>query len=870
MIRRLRALGLRIVGLFSRTRAESDFQAELESHLRMHVDENLRSGMTLEEARRDALIRLGGIVQTQEACRDQRGLPSVVAAWQDFRRAFRFLLKRPTLLAVTTLSIGIGAGVNVSVYGVLHRILFENLVTAAAPDRIVRVSPGISYPNYLDLRNVDMPVDLATMTMTSVMWRRPAVSATVSAHVVSDNFFDVVGIRPMLGQLFRVGDSGTAAGTGRVVVTFGFWKQRLGGDSSIVGKTIDLNDDLYVVIGVLPNGFRSQAIVSPNVYLLTTSRVAGALNNRKAAYFDVIGRLHGNETPDRATAALRAAAASLEKRFPEENRGLARSFRALPPTGYNMLNEVFPWPVVPLLAVAAYGLVGLVLLIACANVAGVLVARAEERRHETAVCIALGATRGRLAQQFLAEGFVIAVAGCACGAALWYWSAEFIRSNPAVINLGVSAVPSSLPVVYLVAMALVVAIFCGAAPAWSGSQVMLTGALQERRGGRYSRRLSLQRALVSGQVAICFILLSAAAMLALTFVRARFADPGFDVNHTISMDVRLRRPNANSFLALRDAVSTAPGVEGVSSDQGFAPPIALLEHIRRAGEPGEAELLADVAGVGPRYFETMGIAIERGRDLRDTDFAAGRDGTAVIVNETFARRYFSGIDAIDQRLVLPGNPETGRSARTVQIVGVARDNKAATPNGDNIAMLYSPQLSTSLVVQVSGPATGWLRNLEEAIHRQQPEATVTATLMTDRLANALAPIRVAALLIGALGAAAVVLAMTGLYGVVNYAVKRRSFEIGVRMALGATRRAVMGLILRESLLMVGLGCAAGGIAAVVITRAMRAILSIGQNPADAVALASVFVVLLATSVVASLLPAQRAASADPVATLRQQ
>src|SRR5262249_24881883 len=222
-----------------------------------------------------------------------------------------------------------------------------------------------------------------------------ALSATVSAHVVSDNFFDVVGISPMMGQLFRAGESGATDGTGRVVVTFGFWKQLLGGDPSIIGKTMDLNDDPYVVIGVLPNGFRSQAIVSPNVYLLTTPRVARALNNRKAAYFDVIGRLHGDETPDHAMAALRAAAASLEKRFPEENKGVARSLRAFPPTGYNMLNEVFPWPVVPLLAAAVYGLVGLVLLIACANVAGLLLARAEERRHETAVCIALGATRGR-------------------------------------------------------------------------------------------------------------------------------------------------------------------------------------------------------------------------------------------------------------------------------------------------------------------------------------------------------------------------------------------------------------------------------------------------------------------------------------------
>src|SRR5206468_2061749 len=235
----------------------------------------------------------------------------------------------------------------------------------------------------------------------------------------------VVGIRPLIGETFHAGGAATADGIAPVVVTFGFWQQRLSSDRSIIGKTIRLNDDPYVVAAVLPNGFRSMALVSPNVYVPTTPRVAGALNDRKAAYFDVIGRLRVNATRDEATAALRTAAASLEARFPQENRGLARSFHAFPATGYNLLNEVFSPRLVLLLAGIVYGLVGLVLLIACTNVAGMLVARAEERRHETAVRIALGATRGRLAQQFLAESIVIATAGCACGAALWQWAAAF-------------------------------------------------------------------------------------------------------------------------------------------------------------------------------------------------------------------------------------------------------------------------------------------------------------------------------------------------------------------------------------------------------------------------------------------------------------
>ncbi len=868
MIRRLRALALRVIGLFHPERADKDFEEELESHLRLHIDDNVRSGMTFDEARRDALIKLGGIAQARERYRDRHGLPGIDAAWQDLLHAVRVLLKRPALLIATTLSIGIAAGVNIGAHAVLHRVLFENLITAAAPDRIVRISPGLSYLNYMDLRASDIPVTLATMTMTRLTWQGSASTETISAHVVSDNFFDVIGIPPLMGQAFHTGDFKPGDGVDRAVVTFGFWQQRLGGDPSIIGKTIRLNDEPYVVAAVLPNDFRSMALASPNVYVPTTARVAAALNNRKAGYFDVIGRLHGNTTRDQATAALRVAAASLEARFPDENKELARPLHTVPATGFNILNEVFPAAVVPVLAGVAYGLVGLVLLIACANVTGLLVARAEERRHETAIRIALGASRGRLAQQFLAEGFVIALSGCACGAALWQWTASFIRANPAVINMGISAVPGSLPAAYCVALTFGVTLLCGLVPMRTARQVTLTPGLHARMDSSQGRRFTLRRVLVSGQVAICFVLLSAAAVLLLTFFRVRMEAPGFDTVRTISISVRLPRANPNDFFALRDALSSAPAVEAISCDEGFAPPVTFFQHIRKADEPGDAELLTDIARVGPRYFETLRIPIERGRDFNDADFVRGLDGKVAVINQTLARRYFGGRDPLGQRLTIPGNPETGRPARTVEIVGIAQDNKATSPNGDSIPFLYSPQLSTSMLVRVAAPPMGMLRSMEDVINRQLPGATVSATLMSDRLAQALMPMRVAALLISALGAAAVVLAMTGLYGVISYVSKRRSFEIGVRIALGATRAAVMRLILFEALLTVGFGCLAGGAAGIIVSRAIRMILAIQYHSLDAVAFAAVLVLLLITGLAASLSPARRAAGIDPIVAIR--
>jgi putative ABC transport system permease protein len=443
-----------------------------------------------------------------------------------------------------------------------------------------------------------------------------------------------------------------------------------------------------------------------------------------------------------------------------------------------------------------------------------------------------------------------------------------IRKNPAVVSLGVSVIPEALPLAYCLLLALTVALLCGIAPAWTANQVSLMAGVRDLRAGRHGRRFSMQRALVSAQVAICFILLSVAAVLGLTFFRLRTSDPGFDVTQTIAVEVRLPRPAGNDFFALRDVVSAVSGVQVVSCDQGLAPPIAFFEHIRNADSGGE--VLANVARVGPRYFETMGIRIERGRDLKESDFAAGAESASVVVNQTFARRYFAAADPIDQRLVLPGNSETGRSSRTVQIVGIARDNKATTPNGDRIPVLYSPQLSTSLLVRVAGPPSGFLRNLERVINMEKAEAMVTVTPIADRLASALFPIRVGSLLIGVLSAAALLLAMTGLYGVVSYAAKRRSFEIGVRIALGATRLMVTRLILHESLVMVGLGCAAGTIGTLVAVRAIRTILAIEQTPLDMVAVASVFLLLLATGVAASLSPVRRATTIDPIVTLRHE
>jgi macrolide transport system ATP-binding/permease protein len=865
----LRARLARLLSTVRGARAEREFADELESHLQHHIDDNLRAGMTLDAARRDAIVKLGGVTQTRERYRDRLRFPTVDAVWEDLRHAVRQLARRPVLLVTTTLSIGFGVGVNVSLYSVLHRVLFESIVSGTDTDRLVRIDPGLSYLNYIDLRDSNAPIDLATMTMIPMTWRDAGAPVTIHAHVVSDTFFDVVGVAPRLGQVFHRRGASTATDA-TVVITFGFWQQRLGGDAAIVGKTIGLNDEPYVVIGVLPEDFRSMAVASPNVYVLTRPRVAIAMNNRRAAYFDVLGRLRDGMTPDQATAALRTAAASLEARFPTENRGLSRALHAVPATGFGLLNAG-PGHLAPALAAIVYVLVGLVLAIACANVAGLLVARADERRHEITVRMALGASRARLAQQFLAESFVIAALGSAGGAALWHWSAAVVRTLPAVVNAGISAVPSSPPLAYAAVLAIVATLVCGAAPAWTATRAKPTSGLQARRPGARIRCVTLQRVLVGGEVAICFMLLSAAFVPLVAFLRGRAAEPGFDATRTVAVDVRVPRPvRVGDFFALRNVARTAAGVESVSCDQGVVAPVTILERVRQPIADGGASWSTAMPRVGPDFFSTMGIPLERGRDFANGDFSRSTGDVPVIVNDTFARRYFANQDPLDRRVILAGNTEAGHDERTAQIVGVVRDTKATGLNHDVVPVLYTPATSTFLVVRVAAPAASAARTIERTIAAQEPGAVVSARPNADRLDAALLPAKIAGLLLTALAAIAVLLAMTGLHGVVSYTASRRTFEIGVRVALGATRAAVMRMILGDACAIVGAGCAIGAAGTLVIVSALRTIFAAGRSPADGVALAAVLVVLLATGILASAWPARRAAGVDPVIALRHE
>lgn len=795
--------------------------------------------------------------------------------WLDIRSAIRSLARLPLLVAMTTASIGLGVGVNVTVYSVLRRVMFDSAIAADRPESLIQMRPELSYPNYEDLRASGAVPELAAMQTARLIWRTSTATSFVSSQVVSANFFEVIGVRALHGRTFSSDDARLADGLHVVVLSFGFWQQWLGGDFGIIGRPLNLNGGPYVVVGVLPRAFFTSVgpMVSPSVYVPVSSQVTSGLTDRTAAQFDLVGRVGRGTSSEQADAAVGVAAAALEQRFPEANRGLGRLIHAAPVVGLGK------WSAVPagraLLTVAGmlFTVVNLVLLVVCANVAGLLLARAEGRQREISIRVALGATRWRLTQQFFAESFAIATLGGAAGALLWAVSATLLPRTPLLVDAGVSVVPGPLPLGYCLVLVFGVTICCGIVPALAASQVAPRFHMQGGAPSRVIGPLGLRGWLVTGQVTLCCVLLIAGSLMLHSLLQMQTTNPGFDVSRTIALRVRLptntpaNATPAQSFADLSRILMGMPNVESVSCVR--YPPLSLVTwraSAFRPTEPADATFTIDIHPVGPRYLKTMGIPLQRGRDFEESDFRPDRPGsTPLIVNETLARRY-EGVDAIGERLSLV----TGGGREQVgQIVGVARDSKLRTLGEGKTPLVYLPELTTLLMVRTRSSIPGTAHSMEQAVARQVPGAAAVATPMTDQLGVALLPTRAVTALLAALGGLGLALATVGLYGMISYAAKRRTFEIGVRMALGATRFSVGWTIVRDGILLVGLGCLAGVTLSSVLVRALRPMLAADVRMTDPWAFLGVPVLLLAVGTSACLWPAWRTTGVDPMIALRR-
>lgn len=912
-MRALLAWFRRVGGLVGRDRRDREMAEELESHLLMHIDDNRRSGMSPEEARRQALVKLGGVERVKEEHRDQRGFPAVEATLKDLRFALRMMRRSPGFSAVVLATLAIGIGANTVMFSVVNTLLIrplpygdpERLMFVQTVEADTRQPSATSPPDFYTYRERNRTLEYLdsfyTRSMNLTGGREPERIPTL---VVSSGFLAALGIQPALGRGFARRDE--EWGSHRVaILSDGLWQRRFGADPEILGQRITLNGEPYVVVGVLPPAFSFLALDS-QLYVPMAWEVGDNQNSHSNYFLSTIGRLAPGVTREQAASDLnRLSDAIIAEQ--SVNQGTAIAVTPL----QDVLVQDVRRAVLVLLAAVAF-----VLLISCANLANLLLARASVRQREIAVRLAIGATRGRLLRQFLMESLVLSLTGGAIGLGLAYLStdalnlvsqrllprAEAIRVDPAVLT-------------FTFAVAVATGILLGLTPASHTRSSEMAQGLKEgtRSSSDAGGRRRVRTALVVAQVALSLVLLIGAGLMVKSMYRLLHVDAGFQTAGVLTMQINLpalkyvdqqleRQLSPKAYTrAIRffddviDRVRSVPGARAAGVINGLP---LMGEVWGKRVTFFDRPLPKDVEGLSPiqyrvvsgDYFRALAIRILSGRAFTDRDTQEAPK--VVIVNREMVRRYYGDRDPVGKLLsvnppiaLLPGSvieeatragiPLDGYEPAKFTVVGVADDVLYGGLSRSPLPLVYAPYAQGSegstnmfLVIRTDGDPlalVGAIREQIAQVDREQPIAGIQT--MDARVAASVAQQRMQMNLLGAFAAMAILLAAIGIYGVMSYAVTQRAHEIGIRFALGAARRDVMALVLRQGLTMVSIGVALGLAGALLTTRVLRALL-FGVSSTDPSVFAAIVVVVVVTAWVAAYLPARRAAGLDPVATLR--
>jgi predicted permease len=695
----------------------------------------------------------------------------------------------------------------------------------------------------------------------------------VQGEFVSGDFFPALGVTPAAGRLFGPADDSVPGGSPVVVLSHRYWRERFGGDPSIVGRALRLNGRPYTVIGVAREGF-ANAFPGYAPQLWAPMAEMGPLTgvDRATSSSVYVGaQLRQRVGMDQANADVRVLAADLDRQ--DSDRGQRPPMRLWVGSGRGVTKELRNAASVMLVALQVVTL--LVLLIACTNVANLLLARATARRREIGIRLALGASRGRLVRQLLTESVLLALAGGLLGLLLTAWLLAFATTLiPADAPVFVNLAPDQRVLLFTALVSLAAGVVFGLAPALRASRHDVVTALKEDSAA--PRRSRLRSALVGAQVSLCMVLLAVAALFLRSLGNASRIDPGFDPAPLLTMPVDLRlgrydgRTGPEFYRRLLEGVQHLPGVQSASLQQVMPLHGDNMEtRVVREGESDDAPArLTNFDVVGADYFRTLGIPLLRGREFAEADRAEAPP--VAVVNQTFARRYFPGADAIGRRVSM-----NGAAGPFITIVGVARDAKYVTLGEEPRAMLYLPfaqSYSNEMVLHVRAagdpaalvrPVAATARALDPVLPLNEPKT------MRQQLRVALLPARIGAWLLGGFGSLALLLAAVGIYGVVSYTVSQRTREIGIRAALGAGRPALIRHVIAGTLRVVGVGVAAGLLLAVLAGNGARAFLY-GVAPTDPAVLLATPLVLAAVALAASWVPARRAASVDPMLALRAE
>jgi len=859
----------RLAHLLRRPRVERELADELQFHRDMARQELESSGMSAEDAERLARRVMGDVTLAREESREVWMAPWLEGLWQDLRHGVASLRRSPGLLVVSALSVGLGIGLNILLFMVANMV-YGHQPTMREPDRVIGVEPGnanqFSHPDYQDLVRSGIFADALGFGTAGLSLGSADAMRHVNVAVVTSNFFDLLGVEMSLGGTFPPGAAAPAREPRMAVVTYDFWQARLHGDARAVGETLILSERPFMVVGVLPEGYRSVfGWVGPQIYVPVSSFTLPTLAERGSPSLSVLGRLSPDGSAEQAQREVTALGAELERIHPDRDEGMGRPASVFPATALQFRGTPGPFFLVGGLVWAS---VSMVLVIACINVTGLLLARAVLRRREIAIRVALGAGRARVVQAMLVEAVLLVLSGAAVGLP----GALVLSRLPLPGALGglLEATRGFEASLLAYALALVVAstLVCGLVPALRATRAdVVTEVRQGGEGG--TSRLRFRHAMVAGQMAMSLVLVMLALLSARSELHASVADPGFDIDRGVvvrlGLDAKQYPGEARSRVGDRlvEQIEQLPGVSAVSV-AGFVPlgGDALARSFHPAGRTDIRGPRPSTYSVGPGYFRTLGIPLRRGRDFDDRD-AAGAPVVA-IVDETFARTFFPGQDVIGRLVQTGGEPEA-------EVVGLVGDSRVDTMGESAKSVIYYAfaQRPGSLVVHVRTlpPPASMISTVTRAVEHVVP--TVPASVETLRGATSLelSLRRAGTLVMGVIGAVGLLLAAIGLYGVMAYLAASRTVEVGIRMALGASVGRIRRDVLEQALLLVASGSVIGSAAVIGLAPAFRTVL-VGIGPLDPLSLAAAVVLLAAAGLAAALLPAQRAARVEPLRALR--
>ena len=908
-MRGLRGWILRWAGFFQRERRDRELAAELESHLQMHMDDNVRRGMNPAEARRRALIQLGGVEQTKEIYRDRRGIPVLEHLLQDIRFAIRILAKTPAITVIALLSLALGIGANTAIFSLIDAVLLRQLpvqkpeelvqVLQASPGSVDDTIPSFTNPIWEKLR------DRQDVFLGVFAWRARKFDLADGGEAqyvrglwASGEIFNTLGVHPAAGRVFTAADDRRGCG-GVAVLGYGFWQQRYAGAQSAIGSLIRIDGHSFPVIGVASASFFGMEVgdkFDVALPLCAEAMLRGKdsrLDNRAVWWLKVAGRLKPGTSLEQATARLKVLAPqiyadSLPPHLPadEQQNFLQSTFatrRAA--TGPNDPFELRMRYVRPLEILMA--IVGIVLLITCANIASLMLARVAARQKEIVVRLSLGATRGRLIRQILTESILLSGTGALMGIAFARWASlllvRFVSTGESKVLLDLSL--DSRVLGFTAGVALLTGMLFGILPAVRAIRVSPLAAMKGSGadGEEVYSRFRAGRWIVAVQVALSLMLLVGTGLFARTFRNLTSVEAGFDRNNVLLVKMNVlnsgisKDARAAFYAQVLEKLRLIPGAVSVS--ESWFTPMSGSEwnqDIKLAGyqPPSGVEPLVWFNWIAPEYFKTMRTPVLGSRefDPRDT---VGSPRVA-IVNQAMARRFFPKSNPIGKTFVIEQSASATASSGPIEIVGVVADSKYESFREDFLPFAYVPSTQlesvseeTSFEIRSGGNPAGIAPAVRDAIRGSNRSVSLEFHSLSQRVDDTMSQERVLATLSGFFGGLALLLTAVGLYGVMAYIVTRRTHEIGIRMALGASPPSILRMVMRDVAGLLAAGICAGIVGAHWITRLVQKLL-FGVTAHDAVAIAGAVALLAAVALAAGYLPARRAMRVDPMVALRYE